>query len=82
MHDSTGWGQSGRDTALRLLKDANLSLVAGGKELIEGVMAVTSYTPEHSANARAIRLSFIADCRLGEAESDECASREAVAGLG
>jgi branched-chain amino acid transport system substrate-binding protein len=120
MHDSTGWGQSGRDTALRLLKDANLNLVAGpevfdqndsdmttqltkmrdakvdfliayslapaavqiaksmqkiglkapwtgtwalvapnflklgGKELIEGVMAVTSYTPEHSANARAL----------------------------
>jgi branched-chain amino acid transport system substrate-binding protein len=120
MHDSTGWGQSGRDTALRLLKDANLNLVAGpevfdqndsdmttqltkmrdakvdfviayslapgavqiaksmqkiglktpwtgtwalvapnflklgGKELIEGVMAVTSYTPEHSANSRAL----------------------------
>jgi branched-chain amino acid transport system substrate-binding protein len=120
MHDSTGWGQSGRDTAIRLLKDANLTLVAGpevfdqndsdmttqltkmkdanadfiiayslapaavqiaksmqkislktpwtgtwalvapnflklgGKELIEGVMAVTSYTPEHSANARAL----------------------------
>jgi branched-chain amino acid transport system substrate-binding protein len=120
MHDSTGWGQSGRDTALRLLKDANLNLVAGpevfdqndsdmttqltkmrdakvdfiiayslapaavqiaksmqkiglrapwtgtwalvapnflklgGKELIEGVMAVTSYTPEHSANAKAL----------------------------
>src|SRR6476646_1716729 len=29
MHDSTGWGQSGRDTALRLLKEANLHLVAG-----------------------------------------------------
>ena len=120
MHDSTGWGQSGRDTALRLLKEANLNLVAGpevfdqndsdmtaqltkmqeakvdfiiayslapaavqiaksmqkiglkapwtgtwgliapnflklgGKELIEGVMAVTSYTPDHSANARAL----------------------------
>jgi branched-chain amino acid transport system substrate-binding protein len=120
MHDSTGWGQSGRDTALRLLKDANLNLVAGpevfdqndsdmttqltkmrdakvdfiiayslapaavqiaksmqkiglkapwtgtwalvapnflklgGKEVIEGVMAVTSYTPEHSANAKAL----------------------------
>jgi branched-chain amino acid transport system substrate-binding protein len=120
MHDSTGWGQSGRDTALRLLKDANLNLVAGpevfdqndsdmttqltkmrdakvdfiiayslapaavqiaksmqkiglrapwtgtwalvapnflklgGMELIEGVMAVTSYTPEHSANAKAL----------------------------
>jgi branched-chain amino acid transport system substrate-binding protein len=120
MHDSTGWGQSGHDTALRLLKDANLNLAAGpevfdqndsdmttqltkmrdakvdfviayslapgavqiaksmqkiglktpwtgtwalvapnffklgGKELIEGVMAVTSYTPEHSANARAL----------------------------
>ena len=120
MHDLTGWGQSGRDTALRLLKDANLDLAAGpevfdqndsdmttqltkmrdakvdfviayslapaavqiaksmqkiglkapwtgtwalvapnflklgGKELIEGVMAVTSYTPEHSANAKAL----------------------------
>ena len=121
MHDSTGWGQSGRDTALRLLKDANLNLVAGpevfdqndsdmtaqasprmqgcqvdfviayslapaavqiaksmqkiglktpwtgtwalvapnflklgGKELIEGVMAVTSYTPDHSANAKVL----------------------------
>ena len=120
MHNSTGWGQSGRDTALRLLKDANLDLAAGpevfdqnnsdmttqltkmrdakvdfviayslapaavqiaksmqkiglkapwtgtwalvapnflklgGKELIEGVMAVTSYTPEHSANAKAL----------------------------
>jgi branched-chain amino acid transport system substrate-binding protein len=120
MHDSTGWGQSGRDTALRLLKEANLNLVAGpevfdqndsdmtaqltkmqdakvdfiiayslapaavqiaksmqkiglktpwtgtwgliapnflklgGKELIEGVMAVTSYTPDHSANAKAL----------------------------
>jgi len=29
MHDSTGWGQRGRDTALRLLKDASLNLVAG-----------------------------------------------------
>ena len=120
MHDSTGWGQSGRDTALRLLKEANLSVAAGpevfdqndsdmtaqltkmrdanvdfiiaytlapagvqiaksmqkiglkrpwtgtwaliapnflklgGKDLIEGVMAVTSYTPDHSANARAL----------------------------
>ena len=120
MNDSTGWGQSGRDTALRLLKEANLSVAAGpevfdqndsdmtaqltkmrdakvdfiiaytlapagvqiaksmqkiglkkpwtgtwaliapnflklgGKELIEGVMAVTSYTPDHSANARAL----------------------------
>ena len=120
MHDSTGWGQSGRDTALRLMKDANLNLVAGpevfdqndldmttqltkmqdakvdfiivyslapaavqiaksmqkiglktpwtgtwalvapnffklgGKEVVEGVMAVTSYTPEHSASARAL----------------------------
>ena len=120
MHDSTGWGQSGRDTALRLLKEANLSPVAGpevfdqndsdmtaqltkmqeakvdfiiayslapaavqiaksmqkiglkvpwtgtwaliapnflklgGKELIEGVMAVTSYTPDHSANAKTL----------------------------
>jgi branched-chain amino acid transport system substrate-binding protein len=120
MHDSTGWGQSGRDTALRLLKEVNVNLVAGpevfdqndsdmtaqltkmqdakvdfiiayslapagvqiaksmqkiglktpwtgtwaliapnflklgGKELVEGVMAVTSYTPDHSANARAL----------------------------
>jgi branched-chain amino acid transport system substrate-binding protein len=120
MHDSTGWGQSGRDTALRLLKEVNANLVAGpevfdqndsdmtaqltkmqdakvdfiiayslapagvqiaksmqkiglktpwtgtwaliapnflklgGKELVEGVMAVTSYTPDHSANARAL----------------------------
>jgi branched-chain amino acid transport system substrate-binding protein len=120
MHDSTGWGQSGRDTALRLLKEANLNLVAGpevfdqndsdmtaqltkmqeakvdfiiayslapaavqiaksmqkiglkvpwtgtwgliapnflklgGKDLTEGVMAVTSYTPDHSANAKAL----------------------------
>ena len=120
MHNSTGWGQSGRDTALRLMKDANLNLVAGpevfdqnnsdmttqltkmqdakvdfiivyslapaavqiaksmqkiglktpwtgtwalvapnffklgGKEVVEGVMAVTSYTPEHSASARAL----------------------------
>jgi branched-chain amino acid transport system substrate-binding protein len=120
MHDSTGWGQSGRDTALRLLKEANLNLVAGpevfdqndsdmtaqltkmkdakvdfiiayslspaavqiaksmqkiglkvpwtgtwaliapnflklgGKELIAGVMAVTSYTTDQSANAKAL----------------------------
>jgi branched-chain amino acid transport system substrate-binding protein len=120
MHDSTGWGQSGRDTALRLLKEANLNLVAGpevfdqndsdmtaqltkmqeakvdfiiayslapaavqiaksmqkiglkvpwtgtwgliapnflklgGKDLTEGVMAVTSYTPDYSANAKAL----------------------------
>jgi branched-chain amino acid transport system substrate-binding protein len=120
MHDSTGWGQSGRDTALRLLKEGNLNLVAGpevfdqndsdmtaqltkmkeakadfiiayslapaavqiaksmqkiglkapwtgtwgliapnflklgGKDLTEGVMAVTSYTPDHSANAKAL----------------------------
>jgi branched-chain amino acid transport system substrate-binding protein len=118
MNDSTGWGQSGRDTALRLLKEANLhvavgpevfdqndtdmtaqlakmqegkvdfiiayslapagvqiaksmqkiglhvpwtstwALIApnflklGGKETVEGVMAVTSYTIDHSANAR------------------------------
>jgi branched-chain amino acid transport system substrate-binding protein len=118
IHDSTGWGQSGRDTALRLLKDAHIPLVAGpevfdqndtdmtpqltkmkdakadfvisyslapagvqiaksmqkigltvpwtstwaliapnflklgGKDLIEGVMAVTSYTPDHSENAK------------------------------
>jgi len=120
MHDSTGWGQSGRDTALRLLKDANLPLAAGpevfdqndtdmtaqltkmkeanvdfiiayslapaavqiaksmqkiglkvpwtgtwglvapnflklgGKETVEGVMAVTSYTPDWSPNAKAL----------------------------
>ena len=120
MHDSTGWGQSGRDSALRLLKEANLNLVAGpevfdqnnsdmtaqltkmkdarvdfivvyslapaavqiaksmqkiglkvpwtgtwalvapnflklgGKELIEEVMAVTSYTPDQSAIAKAL----------------------------
>src|SRR5262249_42614510 len=120
VHDSTGWGQSGRDTALRLLKEANLPLVAGpevfdqndmdmtaqltkmkdakvdfmiayslgpagvqiaksmqkinlrvpwtstwgftapnfiklgGNDVVEGVMAVTSYTPDHSANARAL----------------------------
>lgn len=119
MHDSTGWGQSGRDTAQRLLKDANLNVVAGpevfdqndtdmtaqltkmkdakvdfvisyslapagvqiaksmqkidlrvpwtstwaliapnflklgGKDTVEGVMAVTSYTPDHSENAKA-----------------------------
>ena len=29
-------------------------LKLGGKELIEGVMAVTSYTPDHSANAKAL----------------------------
>jgi branched-chain amino acid transport system substrate-binding protein len=118
MHDSTGWGQSGRDTAQRLFKEANLTFVAGpevfdqndtdmtaqltkmrdancdfiisyslapasvqiaksmqkiglkvpwtstwalvapnflklgGKDLIEGVMAVTSYTPDHSENAK------------------------------
>ncbi|MBV8524728.1 MAG: ABC transporter substrate-binding protein [Acetobacteraceae bacterium] len=120
MHDSTGWGQSGRDTALRLLKEANLPVVAGpevfdqndtdmtaqlgkmkaanvdfiisyslspagvqiaksmqkigmtttwistwaliapnflklgGKDLIEGVMAVAPYTPDYSANSRAL----------------------------
>jgi len=118
MHDSTGWGQSGRDTALRLLKEAKIQIVAGpevfdqndtdmtsqltkmkdaktefiisyslapagvqiaksmqkiglkapwtstwaliapnflklgGADLIEGVMAVTSYTPDHSENAK------------------------------
>jgi branched-chain amino acid transport system substrate-binding protein len=118
MHDSTGWGQSGRDTATRLLKEANIPVAAGpevfdqndtdmtqqlakmkdgkvdfiisyslapagvqiaksmqkvglktpwtstwaliapnflklgGKDLIEGVMAVTSYTPDHSDNAK------------------------------
>jgi branched-chain amino acid transport system substrate-binding protein len=118
MHDSTGWGQSGRDTAIRLLKEAKINVVAGpevfdqndtdmtpqltkmkdakvdfiisyslapagvqiaksmqkiqlgvpwtstwaliapnflklgGKETVEGVMAVTSYTPDHSENAK------------------------------
>jgi branched-chain amino acid transport system substrate-binding protein len=118
MHDSTGWGQSGRDTALRLLKEAKVNVVAGpevfdqndtdmtqqlskmkdakvdfiisyslapagvqiaksmqkirlqvpwtstwaliapnflklgGRETVEGVMAVTSYTPDHSENAK------------------------------
>jgi branched-chain amino acid transport system substrate-binding protein len=118
MHDSTGWGQSGRDTAQRLFKDNNLTFVAGpevfdqndtdmtaqltkmkdakvdfiisyslapagvqiarsmqkiglqvpwtstwaliapnflklgGKETVEGIMAVTSYTPDHSENAK------------------------------
>jgi branched-chain amino acid transport system substrate-binding protein len=118
MHDSTGWGQSGRDTAQRLFKDNGLSFVAGpevfdqndtdmtaqltkmkdakvdfiisyslapagvqiaksmqkiglqvpwtstwaliapnflklgGKETVEGIMAVTSYTPDHSENAK------------------------------
>ena len=120
MHDSTGWGQSGRDTALRMIKEAGMAftgdpqvfdqndtdmtaqlaklkelnvefiityalapagvqiaksmqklgmktpwsgtwgliapnfLKLGGKETIEGVMAVTSYTPDHSANAKAL----------------------------
>jgi len=120
MHDSTGWGQSGRDTAARLLKEANIPVAAGpevfdqndtdmtpqltkmkdaktdfiisyslapagvqiaksmqkiglkvpwtstwaliapnflklgGKDLVEGVMAVTSYTPDHSDNAKAL----------------------------
>ncbi len=120
MHDSTGWGQSGRDTALRLMKDAGLSftgepqvfdqndtdmtaqlsklrdanvefiityalapagvqvarsmqklgmktpwsgtwgliapnfLKLGGKETIEGVMAVTSYTPDHNEAAKVL----------------------------
>jgi branched-chain amino acid transport system substrate-binding protein len=118
MHDSTGWGQSGRDTAMRELKEANIPIAAGpevfdqndtdmtpqltkmkdasvefiicyslapagvqvaksmqklgmktpwtgtwglmapnfiklgGKDLIEGVMAVTSYTVDHSENAK------------------------------
>jgi branched-chain amino acid transport system substrate-binding protein len=118
MHDSTGWGQSGRDTAQRLFKDNNLTFVAGpevfdqndtdmtaqltkmkdakvdfiisyslapagvqiarsmqkiglqvpwtstwaliapnflklgGKDTVEGIMAVTSYTPDHSENAK------------------------------
>ncbi len=118
MHDSTGWGQSGRDTAIRLLKEAKVAIVAGpevfdqndsdmtaqllkmkdakadfiiayslgpagaqisksmqkvqlktpwtgtwgltapnfirlgGKEGVEGVMAVTSYTTDHSENAK------------------------------
>src|SRR5713226_2752635 len=120
MHDSTGWGQSGRDTAARLLKEANIPVAAGpevfdqndsdmtaqltkmqeakaefiiayslapagvqiaksmqkiglktpwtgtwaliapnflklgGKATVEGVMAVTSYTPDHSANAKVL----------------------------
>jgi branched-chain amino acid transport system substrate-binding protein len=120
MHDSTGWGQSGRDTAQRLLKEANIPITAGpevfdqndtdmttqltkmqeakaefiiayslapagvqiaksmqkiglktpwtgtwaliapnflklgGKATVEGVMAVTSYTPDHSANAKVL----------------------------
>ena len=29
MHDSTGWGQSGRDTAMRLLKEAKINVEAG-----------------------------------------------------
>ena len=33
MHDSTGWGQSGRDTALRLMKDANLNLGRGPRSI-------------------------------------------------
>jgi len=118
MHDSTGWGQSGRDTAVRLFKEASITPVAGpevfdqndtdmtpqltkmkdgkvdflvcyslapaavqiaksmqkiglrvpwtstwaliapnflklgGKELVEGIMAVTSYTTDHSENAK------------------------------
>jgi branched-chain amino acid transport system substrate-binding protein len=118
MHDSTGWGQSGRETALRLFKESGVTMVAGpevfdqndtdmtpqltkmkeaktdfiisyslapagvqiaksmqkiqlkvpwtstwaliapnflklgGKETVEGVMAVTSYTPDHSENAK------------------------------
>ncbi|HXX12259.1 MAG TPA: ABC transporter substrate-binding protein [Burkholderiales bacterium] len=118
MHDSTGWGQSGRDTALRLMKEANIPVSAGpevfdqndtdmtpqltkmkeanvdfiiayslapagvqiaksmqkigiavpwtgtwgllapnflrlgGKDLTNGVMAVTSYTVDHSENAK------------------------------
>jgi ABC-type branched-subunit amino acid transport system substrate-binding protein len=28
----------------------------GGKDTVEGVMAVTSYTPDHSANAKALHL--------------------------
>ncbi len=118
MHDSTGWGQSGRATALRLAKDAGMEFAAepqvfdqndtdmtaqlaklrdakvefiiayslapagvqiaksmqklgmktpwtgtwgllapnfmklGGADLIEGVMGVTSFTPDHSENAK------------------------------
>src|SRR5260370_5597161 len=29
MHDSTGWGQSGRDTAARLLQEAHIPVAAG-----------------------------------------------------
>jgi branched-chain amino acid transport system substrate-binding protein len=122
LHDSTGWGQSGRDTAVRLLKAANIPIVSGpevfdqndtdmtlqlakmkdtnvdfiiaytlapagvqlaksmqkvglrtpwtatwgltapnflrlgGPDLIEGVLAVTSYTPDHSDNAKKLHL--------------------------
>ena len=122
IHDSTGWGQSGRDTAVKLLKEAKLNLVAGpevfdqndsdmtpqltkmkdakvefiisyslapagvqiaksmqkiklqvpwtstwaliapnflklgGKDTVEGVMAVTSYTPDHSENAKKLHV--------------------------
>ena len=127
MHDSTGWGQSGRDTALHLLKEANLTLAAGpevfdqndsdmtaqltkmkdanvdfviaytlapaavqiaksmqkiglkvpwtgtwglvapnflklgGKDTVEGVMAVTSYTPDWSPAAKALHAKVEAE---------------------
>jgi branched-chain amino acid transport system substrate-binding protein len=120
LHDSTGWGQSGRDTVLRLLKPDGLALAGepevfdagdtdlraplarlrdgaaqflityalapaaveiarslralgwsvpwsgtwglgapnflrlGGATMVEGVMAVTSYTPDQSAAAKAL----------------------------
>jgi branched-chain amino acid transport system substrate-binding protein len=127
MHDSTGWGQSGRDTAQRLFKDNSLTFVAGpevfdqndtdmtaqltkmkdakvdfiisyslapageqiarsmqkiglqvpwtstwaliapnflklgGKETVEGIMAVTSYTPDHSENAKKLHAKVDAE---------------------
>ena len=35
MHDSTGWGQSGRDTALRLLKEATACRFVAGPEVFD-----------------------------------------------
>ena len=118
LHDSTGWGQSGKETGTRLLQQAGMSFIVepqvfdqndtdmtaqlakikeanadfiityalapagvqiaksmqklsmktpwsgtwgllapnflklGGKELAEGVMGVTSFTPDHSENAK------------------------------
>ena len=127
MHDSTGWGQSGRETALRLLKAAGMTVTAGpevfdqndtdmtaqltklkdanvdfiityalapagvqiaksmqkiglkvpwtstwafvapnflklgSKELAEGVMTVTSYTIDHSDNAKVLHAKLETD---------------------